>query len=54
MIDKIIDRLIMFLCHLRYKKCGYPIYCIKGTEENYPEYLLYTEDENVYWRMDKF
>ena len=49
-----IDRFIMWLCHIRYKKYGMPIFYIRGTEEDYPNYLLYTEDENVYRRMDKF
>jgi hypothetical protein len=49
-----IERIIMFLCSIQYKKYKQPIFYIKGTEKQYPRYLLYTEDENVYKRMDKF
>lgn len=49
-----IDKIIMWLCHIRYKKYGMPIFYIKGLENDYPKYLLYTEDENVYRRMDRF
>lgn len=48
-----IDRFIMWLCHLRYKKYGMPIFYIKGTGKDYPKYLVYTENEFVYNRMDK-
>lgn len=37
-----------------YIKIGKPILFIKGIGNDYPKYLLYTEDENVYKRMDKF
>ena len=47
-------RLIMWLCHLNYKKWGKPIYYVKGTGKDYPKYLIYTEDERVYRRMDDF
>jgi len=47
-------KLIMFLCHLQYKKFKKPIFYIKGTEDRYPRYLLYTENENVWKRMDDF
>lgn len=49
-----IDRLIMWLCHRKYKKFGMPILDIKGIGKDYPKHLLYTENENVYQRMDKF
>jgi hypothetical protein len=49
-----LGRIIMFLCSIYYKKYGEPIFYIKGTGKNYPKYLLYTEDRNVYKRMDKF
>jgi hypothetical protein len=51
-----ICRIIMWLCHIRYKKYGMPIFYIKGLkkDKDYPKYLLYTEDENVYQRMDRF
>lgn len=48
-----IDKFIMWLCHLRYKKYGMPIFYIKGTGKDYPKYLVYTENEFVYNRMDK-
>ncbi len=47
-----IDKIIMWLCHIRYKKYGMPIFYIKGIECQ--KYLLYTENENVYQRMDRF
>lgn len=50
----IMCRLIMWLCHVMYKKDSMPILYIKGVEKDYPKYLLYTEDEHVYQRMDKF
>jgi hypothetical protein len=49
-----IAKIIMFLCHLQYKKYKQPILYIKGTGKEYPHYLLYTEDKNVYKRMDEF
>jgi hypothetical protein len=49
-----IDKLIMWLCRIRYHKYNMPIYYIRGTEKDYPRYLLYTEDEYIYNRMDKF
>ena len=49
-----IDKIIMWLCHIRHKKYGMPIFYIKGIENDYSNYLLYTEDENVYQRMDRF
>ena len=47
-----IDRLIMWLCHIRYKKYGTPIFYIRGTGEDFPKYLIYTEDKSVYKKMD--
>ena len=49
-----IARFIMWLCHIRYKKFGMPIFCIKGNGKDYPKQLLYTEDESVYQRMNDF
>lgn len=49
-----IDRLIMWLCHLKYKKHKMPIFYIKGTGKDYPKYLLYTENKFIYNRMDIF
>ena len=47
-----IAKLIMFLCRLQYKKYKKPIFYIKGTNKDYPRYLLYTEDKSTYERMD--
>ena len=47
-------RFVMWWLHRRYKKTGMPIYYIKGTKKDYPKYLIYTEDEAVYKRMDRF
>lgn len=49
-----ITRLVMLWLHREYKKYGKPIYYIRGTGEDYPKYLLYTEDKQIYQRMDKF
>ena len=53
-IIEVIDKIIMWLCHIRYKKYGMPIFYIKGNGKDYPKQLLYTEDENVYQRMSEF
>lgn len=47
-------RFVMWYLHIRYKKQKDDIFYIKGTEKQYPKYLLYTENENVYKRMDDF
>lgn len=57
MINKIVVRLIMFLCHIEYKrhkKFKEDFIYIKGTGKQYPRFLLYTEKENVYKRMNDF
>jgi hypothetical protein len=54
MINNIIADIIMFLCSILYKKHTEPILYMRGTGDKYPRYLLYTEDENIYKRMDKF
>lgn len=48
-----IDRLIIWLCRIRYKKYKKPIFYIKGIEKHYPRYLLYTEDEDMYIKFDR-
>lgn len=53
-IEGMIDRFIMWLLHLRYKKYGMPIFYIKGTGKDFPKYLLYTEDAKLYYRMERF
>ena len=47
-------KIILWLCHIMYKKYNDPIIYIKGNGKDYPKYLLYSEDERVYKRMDKF
>lgn len=54
MIYEIIGRLIIFLYHIEYKYFKDDFLYIKGTGKHYPRYLLYTEKENVYKRMDDF
>lgn len=55
-----ITKIIMFLCKIEHKRIkkennqNIQILSIKGNGKDYPKYLLYTEDENVYKRMDKF
>lgn len=48
-----IIKLIMWLCHICYKKRGKDIICIKGEGKHYPKYLMYTENPNAYKRMDE-
>lgn len=54
LIDEIFTEIVMFLCSILYRRYGKAILCVKGTEREYPRYLLYTEDEKVYKRMDAF
>ncbi len=49
-----IKRFVMWWLHRQCIKYGKPILYIKGTGKDYPKYLLYTEDEWVYRRMDIF
>lgn len=49
-----IFKIIMFLCSIYYKRYNQSIFYIKGTGKNYPKYLLYTENEKTYHKMDKF
>lgn len=53
-INNIILNLIMFLCHIQHKKVKQQIMYIKGTGKQYPSYMIYTEDKNIYKRMDEF
>lgn len=53
-MSKLIYTFVMWLLHTQYVKSGEPIYFIKGVGKDYPKYLLYTEDDRVYRRMDKF
>lgn len=54
MINKVIAKFVMWWCGKECKKYGKPIYYIKGTGKDYPNYLLFTNDKEVYHRMDKF
>ena len=47
-------RFVMWILHRQYIKRGKPILYIKGINKDYPKYLLYTENSDVYQRMDKF
>lgn len=47
-------RFVMWWLHRQYKKYGKAIFYIKGTGKYYPKYLLYTENINVYRRMEDF
>ena len=49
----IIERFVMWYLHTQYKKYGMPTFYIRGTDEDYPKYLLYTENEVMYQRFDK-
>lgn len=55
-----ISKIIFWLIHIEYKKrvkhinfCM-PMLYIKGLKKDYPKYLIYTEDENVYQIIDMF
>lgn len=54
MIDKILTEMIMLILHRMYVKTGNDIMYIRGVGKDYPKYLLYTENPNVYKRMDDF
>lgn len=47
-------RLVIWYLRRLYKKTGKPILFLKGTGKDYPMYILYTEDEHAYDRMDNF
>lgn len=47
-------KIVMWWLHRQYVKTGKPIFYIKGIKEDYPKYLLYTEDSDVYQRMNEF
>lgn len=53
LIEKILSPLITWLVHKCYKVYGDRIFYIEGTEQDYPKYLLYTEDEEVRKKMKK-
>lgn len=48
-----IIKLIMWLCHIQYKKYGQVMFYIKGYDEEYPRYLIYTENERIYKKFDE-
>lgn len=47
-----IERFIMWYLHKQYMKYGMPTYYIRGTDKDFPRYLLYTENEVMYRRFD--
>lgn len=47
-----ITRLVMWWIHRQYLKYGEPIFYIRGTDRDYPRYLLYTEEPRVYEKFD--
>lgn len=54
-MKNLLVRIIMWCGHLLYKKYQHDaVLYIAGVGKDYPKYLLYTENENVYSRMDRF
>lgn len=54
MTNKLVTYIIMTLLHRNYKKYNNDIFFIKGTDDKYPRYLLYTEKESISKRMEEF
>jgi hypothetical protein len=50
----ILGKLVFWWLHRQYKKYGQPIFYSKGTGKEFSKYLLYTENPDVYRRMDEF
>ena len=50
--DNMITKLVMWWIHRQYLKYGMPIFYIRGTDSDYPRYLLYTEEPRVYAKFD--
>ena len=44
----------MWILHRMYVKVNNDILYIRGTGVDYPKYMLYTENPNVYRRMEEF
>lgn len=53
MITRMITRIVMWWIHRQYLKYGQTIFYIKGTEGDYPRYMLYTENPRVYAEFDR-
>lgn len=53
-MNKLLSTIIMSLSHILYLKYQKPILYIRGTGKEYPRYLLYTEDVDVYKAMENF
>ena len=51
--DGMITRLVMWWIHRQYLKYGEPIFYIRGTDKDYPRYLLYTEEPRVHEKFDR-
>ena len=52
LISHMISNIIMWLCHIQYKKHGKSLLYIKGLGKDYPKSLLYTEREGTAIMMD--
>ena len=48
------EKLVLWYCTKQCRKYGKAIFYIKGKGKDYPKYLLFTENESVYNRMDEF
>lgn len=48
-----ITRFVMWWIHKQYLKHNKPIFFIKGTDKDYPRYLLYTENEDLHEHFDR-
>lgn len=44
-------RIILWLCHLQYKKFGKTVLFIEATNDKCPQYLFYTENEAGSYRI---
>lgn len=45
-------KLILFILHFYYKHYEGTLFYVRGVGKDYPKYLLYTEDEQQWHRMD--
>jgi len=52
-MESIINQIVFWYLRKLYKKYGEHILFIKGTEKDFPKYLLYTENESVRLEMIK-
>ena len=47
-------KIVMWCMRRLYRTYKQPICYIRGTGKDYPRYILYTENANVYKRMEDF